>query len=291
MSCMDRRATACGGLCCSRSCSPSRFDAASVQPSAQLRWSWGSPGTPCCVRARMCGVVEAPWDSAGTSILIASRCTMCQQVPPNIAPPPSPSLSLSRRRCVSRSVGSCISDVSALDTERALAGGGLVAVRCRRRSAGRQGGRAGAFSHAHTLGSALSLIWQGFSFGWEGKPLIWALARGPAAEQTFWAKARAKYLSRVAHIHATGGLAQERVAAYVMFASSVLHYLAQLMPVLGDLQRQMRLLLHHFFLRPCGLSPRMLFERSRATCCASTSGHYRRWLRPLRCDSPLCTLS
>lgn len=59
----------------------------------------------------------------------------------------------------------------------------------------------------------------------------------PGAETSFWTKARLKYLARVAHLRAMAGLARERLAAYMMYASSVLHYLAQLAPVPRDLQR------------------------------------------------------
>lgn len=59
---------------------------------------------------------------------------------------------------------------------------------------------------------------------------------GPDAAAAFWAKARLKFHSRVSHVRATAGLARERLLAYMLDASSVLYYLAQLAPIPRDLQ-------------------------------------------------------
>lgn len=77
----------------------------------------------------------------------------------------------------------------------------------------------------------------GLSFRVEAQGTYLGVRIGPGADESiFWAKARLKYHGRVPHLKATPGLARERLRAYMVYASSVLHHLAQLAPVPTDLQ-------------------------------------------------------
>lgn len=72
-----------------------------------------------------------------------------------------------------------------------------------------------------------------------------AMAIGPEAHDHLWNKTWAKYHTRVAHIRAKPGPARERLRAYMMVASSILHLLAPWAPVAQDLRREF----------PCSPSP------------------------------------
>lgn len=66
-------------------------------------------------------------------------------------------------------------------------------------------------------------------------PLTFAV--GPDLRGVLWSKTYVKFHTRIAHIRATPGPARERLSAYKMFASSVLHFLAFIAPPAPDLHR------------------------------------------------------
>lgn len=92
-----------------------------------------------------------------------------------------------------------------------------------------------ALSHVRLQGALLDEA--GLAFRVEGNAAYLGAVVGPDAEHGFRAKTRVKHLTSVADIRDTAGLARSRLVTYMMFASSVLHYLAQLVLVPIGLQR------------------------------------------------------
>lgn len=92
-----------------------------------------------------------------------------------------------------------------------------------------------ALSHCHLQRALLDEA--GLAFRLDGDATYLDVVIGLDAEPNFGAKACTKYLPGEGHVRAIAGPARERLVAYMMFASSVLHYLAQVMPVPMDLQR------------------------------------------------------
>lgn len=135
-----------------------------------------------------------------------------------------------------------------------------------------------ALSHVRLQGALLDEA--GLAFRVEGNAAYLGAVVGPDAEHGFRAKTRVKHLTSVADIRDTAGLARSRLVTYMMFASSVLHYLAQLVLVPIGLQRAEAATVASLLVAPVwAFSPDALSSIHR-TSCALPSGPCRWWQNP-----------